>query len=129
MSNPAQFSTEIRDAEQAILDASKPGHRLTVNRQGIPTAAVLPNMTLSPVELKRFRSRLAKNTDPAEARSTIACMQAIEHRGFLASVDPAGRLVATAPRQVERHPVDERAEARARAAFRSRTGGQTAFKR
>jgi hypothetical protein len=96
--NPALFSSDIRDAERQLEESQKPGWSLSVDRHGVPVAMPPKNLRLTTQELSRIRKRLQTLTDPEEIRSGMAALAACAHRGFKASVDSEGRLIATPPK-------------------------------
>ena len=101
MKNPVFFSEEIRSAQEALKNAEEKGWKLSVDRHGTPSANSPENMRLTPRELSRFKAKIATMSESEQA-STRAAFSAITTRGFSASVDSRGRLIATAPKKCER---------------------------
>lgn len=125
--NPAAFSADLEDAQRVFDLVTKEGHRLEIDRQGIPRAIKPSHLTLSVPELKRFHARVAVMEDEGEITSTKAQMVACLTRGFIPSVDASGKLTARPPRQPERQDPDWQAKAKAHKAFWAKKG-QSAFK-
>ena len=102
---------------------------MSIDRAGIPTALPPRNLRLSPQELSRFRKRLQKLDDPEEIKHGMAALSACAHRGFKASVDSEGRLVATAPKSKVKAYVTDHAEGvRKHQSLTRKFFGSSAFK-